>query len=542
MEALYQPAADAKDAAGALFKAKDYDAAAAQYAGALALTRTLSGADSDDDDISVAAAAQVSPAAAALCDLQLKCHLNLALCHTKLERWAEAEAAASEALVLEPASAKGLFRRGKARSALKQLSGAKLDLMAAIKLEPKNREVHAELTAVQAALDARKGALREGFKKGGGLGGLYSEEEARLRKGRKEREKITAGHPGKSGKDANDYSRFEALVDSDDEDAEEEARRKAAEEARKADDKRRREFEAAKAKPPAPPAPAKPSAASKTAKAKAKAKAVSSSSSGNNGSVVIEDGEEDLGGVRGYKVRADGSKTTFFNNDLTDEAKALIGDIAPKKIVGAAAVASGGGGGGGGAAAVGAPAAAGGAAVAVAASQGGKSAWNSAGTWEEKDVSEWATGALRAQLLGARVELGGAAGAALAAALGQEGAAVEGGALVVDDVKSLEGDANLATIRGRLRRFYDFSFKVQWSAKVGGRKYSGEIAYQDCSTDGDDWDEEAEARWKVPTKPSAEQRAALEPLFKHTARRSKSGLRAAIKAAVRAFEAEFDCR
>ena len=118
----------------------------------------------------------------------------------------------------------------------------------------------------------------------------------------------------------------------------------------------------------------------------------------------------------------------------------------------------------------------------------------------------------------------------------------EGGALVVDDVTSLEGDANLATIRGRLRRFYDFSFKVQWSAKVGGRKYSGEIAYQDCSTDGDDWDEEAEARWKVPTKPSAEQRAALEPLFKHTARRSKSGLRAAIKAAVRAFEAEFDRR
>ncbi len=36
--------------------------------------------------------------------------------------------------------------------------------------------------------------------------------------------------------------------------------------------------------------------------------------------------------LRGYKVTADGRKTTFFNHDLDDEAKRLIGDIRPKKL------------------------------------------------------------------------------------------------------------------------------------------------------------------------------------------------------------------
>ena len=39
------------------------------------------------------------------------------------------------------------------------------------------------------------------------------------------------------------------------------------------------------------------------------------------------------GEMRGYKITADGRKTTFFNNDLDDEARALIGDIAPKKVI-----------------------------------------------------------------------------------------------------------------------------------------------------------------------------------------------------------------
>ena len=36
--------------------------------------------------------------------------------------------------------------------------------------------------------------------------------------------------------------------------------------------------------------------------------------------------------LRGYKLTSDGRKTTFFNNELDETTKALIGNIAPKKL------------------------------------------------------------------------------------------------------------------------------------------------------------------------------------------------------------------
>jgi hypothetical protein len=58
-------------------------------------------------------------------------------------------------------------------------------------------------------------------------------------------------------------------------------------------------------------------------------------------------------------------QTTFFNHDLDDEAKALIGDIAPKKWDGS------------------------GDAAAEATRTDGASSWNSAGTWEERTLTPW---------------------------------------------------------------------------------------------------------------------------------------------------------
>lgn len=71
-------------------------------------------------------------------------------------------------------------------------------------------------------------------------------------------------------------------------------------------------------------------------------------------------------GMKGYKKTADGRLTTYFNNDLTDEAKALIGDIAPKKLEPVAAAAVPG---------------------AEAAGGNAASAWNKAGTWESRDMT-----------------------------------------------------------------------------------------------------------------------------------------------------------
>ena len=36
--------------------------------------------------------------------------------------------------------------------------------------------------------------------------------------------------------------------------------------------------------------------------------------------------------VRGYKIRSDGKKTSYFDREISEEAKKMIGDIAPKKL------------------------------------------------------------------------------------------------------------------------------------------------------------------------------------------------------------------
>ena len=36
--------------------------------------------------------------------------------------------------------------------------------------------------------------------------------------------------------------------------------------------------------------------------------------------------------VRGYKIRSDGTKTSYFDREIDEQAKKLIGDIAPKKL------------------------------------------------------------------------------------------------------------------------------------------------------------------------------------------------------------------
>lgn len=108
--------------------------------------------------------------------------------------------------------------------------------------------------------------------------------------------------------------------------------------------------------------------------------------------------------MRGYKLTADGRKvfvfvqfdialsnplslflflypmqTTFFNNDLDDEAKALIGDIRPKKLDDAALDADSSN-------------------IAV-----GSSVWNTAGTWEERSMTAWGKERLTELLVGVEV-------------------------------------------------------------------------------------------------------------------------------------------
>lgn len=82
---------------------------------------------------------------------------------------------------------------------------------------------------------------------------------------------------------------------------------------------------------------------------------------------VAENGGGEVAGMKGYKKTTDGRVTTYFNNELTDETKALIGDIAPKKLESTTAGA--------------------GERRENEAADSNVSVWNKAGTWESRDMT-----------------------------------------------------------------------------------------------------------------------------------------------------------
>ena len=92
--------------------------------------------------------------------------------------------------------------------------------------------------------------------------------------------------------------------------------------------------------------------------------------------VVLSESEK----IRGYKTTKDGKTTSFFHRDIDDEAKKLIGSIAPKKITTPVE-------------------------PKVAPASGAGSAWNNGGTYEEKNMDKWAKGRLKELLDGSTVSL-----------------------------------------------------------------------------------------------------------------------------------------
>jgi len=143
--------------------------------------------------------------------------------------------------------------------------------------------------------------------------------------------------------------------------------------------------------------------------------------------------DADLAGMRGYKVRADGSKTSYFTREVDEQTKALLdAQKAPKRLsVGAAPDA----------------------AAPSAASAG--SAWNTGGTWEEKDMTSWAKEELEKRLKTVK--------------------AVDGAlSAKVSKVKDVEGSASVVASRGTTRHLYDFSFELEYKVSSEGEGGEGE--------------------------------------------------------------------
>lgn len=139
--------------------------------------------------------------------------------------------------------------------------------------------------------------------------------------------------------------------------------------------------------------------------------------------VVKVDGEEfsasDI--VRGYKV-VNGKKTSYFHNELSQDAAKLIGDIAPKKLDPATMTQQPSGG--------------------TDAESTLVSAWNKAGTWEERDVTTWAVDALKSAITATRHTW-------------------DGYSATVQSCE-VKGHASVAMVRGKKRYIYEFDLQVNW--------------------------------------------------------------------------------
>lgn len=158
-------------------------------------------------------------------------------------------------------------------------------------------------------------------------------------------------------------------------------------------------------------------------------------------SVPMEEEDPDLSTInmRGYKKTADGRMTTFFNNELDETAKRLIGDIAPKKIDDSFPVR-----------------------VAPASTENG-SVWNTAGTYEERVLTSWATDYLKEAISSMEVKI------QRSNVINKDQlkkANLESVHISVMDIENVVGDAQVSMARGKKKYICDYCLDLKWRLTV----------------------------------------------------------------------------
>ena len=206
-----------------------------------------------------------------------------------------------------------------------------------------------------------------------------------------------------------------------------------------------------------------------------------------------EEEDEDVAGppIRGYKQTADGRKTTFFNHDLSEEAKALIGDIAPKKLDQVPQL------------------------LQSAASSGTGSAWNTAGTFESINMTAWCTQRLTELVQSVSVEVPG------------------GGTVSIDSV-SVVGEGEVVSNRGKVKRICDFAVTIKWTLRSADGAFSLKGSSEVIDITADEDFEFGEVKIDGAAVP-----ACLQTLFNSHVKAGGGAFNKAILAALKAFCVEF---
>lgn len=136
-------AEDLKNIGNNLFKNQDWEGAVNKYSKALRYLEV------GGEELEEALQQKLEPIA-------LSCYLNTAACKLKMQLWQDALDSCDEALELDKANTKALFRRAQAWQGLKEFSKAMTDLKKAQEITPEDKAISSEMKKVHLKIQEEK--------------------------------------------------------------------------------------------------------------------------------------------------------------------------------------------------------------------------------------------------------------------------------------------------------------------------------------------------------------------------------------------------
>jgi len=394
-----------KDEGNNLFKSGDLTKASRSYRKGTSLLKNLNTENTGDEQVKA---------------LLISLQTNLSMVCFKQNKYQQSRDVASKALDVDSTNVKALYRRAVACRKMGDVDSAKKDLKLALQCDPNNRDVKKELLAIKKELDkekmTKKAALSKAFSSSSKGGSFLYDDKAEDEKKKaekkavkekaeeKEREKRKAEwedecvHRMSRGEDAIIFEDYEKELKKKKEDAEKANKKLKKEEEDLKREEDRTEKEGA-----------------------AKEKKEDSDSDTDDDELT----EKELQMLRGYKKTSDGRTTSYFSREQTAAEKMLLGNIAPQRLNAS-------------------PPAPQRLDSASASSSKSSSVWNQAGTWEEKDASDWCNSSLTSYLKEANVEVDTFVGR-------------------VEEVKDLSGDASVAFVSGKKRYVFDYNASLKYA-------------------------------------------------------------------------------
>jgi len=393
-----------KEDGNTFFKSGDLNRASREYRKGTSVIKGLNKKNTGDEQIK---------------SLLLSLQTNLSMVCFKQDKPKLSRDVASKALSVDSTNVKALYRRAVAHRKLGDLDAACTDLKVAFKKEPNNTAVRKELISIKKELDTQKEKAKKGlqraFSKGGGGSFLYDDKEEEMKRKAQEKKKKKEAEQEELKKRKVEWedecvtrlSKDEPVISFEDWEKERKEKLENEKNAKKKAKKEAQEVERLAAK---------------------------ASRKDDSDASDDELTKSEMAMLRGYKKTSDGRTTSYFSREQTASEKALLGDITPQRVEATTTASSYENG----QTPVSTPGSS--ASTPTVASS---SAWNQAGTWEERNTTEWCTSRLSSRIETTLTTTESFTGR-------------------VEKVSELNGDASVAMTNGKKRYIFDYNAEVTY--------------------------------------------------------------------------------